>query len=351
MAKKYTIKDIAALAGVSAGTVDRVLHNRGDVSLKSKRIVERVLSDINYIPKAAVQVPIIDKEYKILIILPQDISGNYWYLIAQGIYEALADFANIKLTPVFLHYDQLNLYSCREVFNKALKMEAHGVIIGPSFYDETVLFANKLFMSNIPYVFIDAAVNNTKPLAFFGPHASQTGVVQAKLLTSVLGENEDIAIFQAKRIGDESSIQSVARLYSFISYVNEHYPSINVHTVNYDNADKDKSWKLLDAFFSKNTNIGGGVVFDTRAHLIANYLKAHKKKQIKLIGYGTDQQNIHHLKDGYISFIISERPIHQGVKAIRTILDYLLYERKPAKIENYTPIDIIIKETIDFYDM
>jgi LacI family transcriptional regulator len=30
--KNYTIKEIARMAGVSAGTVDRVLHNRGSVS-------------------------------------------------------------------------------------------------------------------------------------------------------------------------------------------------------------------------------------------------------------------------------------------------------------------------------
>ena len=39
--QNYTIKDIARMAGVSAGTVDRVLHNRGDVSPKSKAKVKR----------------------------------------------------------------------------------------------------------------------------------------------------------------------------------------------------------------------------------------------------------------------------------------------------------------------
>ena len=34
--QNYTIKAIARMAGVSAGTVDRVLHKRGDVSSKSK---------------------------------------------------------------------------------------------------------------------------------------------------------------------------------------------------------------------------------------------------------------------------------------------------------------------------
>ena len=48
--QNYTIKDIARMAGVSAGTVDRVLHNRGDVSEKSKEKVQKVLDEINYQP-------------------------------------------------------------------------------------------------------------------------------------------------------------------------------------------------------------------------------------------------------------------------------------------------------------
>ena len=46
--QNYTIKDIARMAGVSAGTVDRVLHNRGDVSPKSKAKVQKVLDEIHF---------------------------------------------------------------------------------------------------------------------------------------------------------------------------------------------------------------------------------------------------------------------------------------------------------------
>ena len=34
---KVTINDVARVAGVSKGTVDRVLHNRGEVSAKSRK--------------------------------------------------------------------------------------------------------------------------------------------------------------------------------------------------------------------------------------------------------------------------------------------------------------------------
>ena len=49
--KQHTIKDIAKLAGVSKGTVDRVIHKRGKVSTKSYDKVVAILDKINYKPK------------------------------------------------------------------------------------------------------------------------------------------------------------------------------------------------------------------------------------------------------------------------------------------------------------
>jgi LacI family transcriptional regulator len=48
--KNYTIKDIARMAGVSAGTVDRVMHNRGEVSEATLKKVQKVLKEIDYHP-------------------------------------------------------------------------------------------------------------------------------------------------------------------------------------------------------------------------------------------------------------------------------------------------------------
>ena len=54
--KKSRIKDIARIAGVSIGTVDRVIHNRGEVAEKTRLKVERILKDTNYSPNVMAQV-------------------------------------------------------------------------------------------------------------------------------------------------------------------------------------------------------------------------------------------------------------------------------------------------------
>ena len=48
MAKQVKIKEIAAMAGVSAGTVDRILHRRGNVSAAKREAVEAVLGKVGY---------------------------------------------------------------------------------------------------------------------------------------------------------------------------------------------------------------------------------------------------------------------------------------------------------------
>ena len=44
MAQQLTIKQIAEKAGVSVGTVDRILHNRGSVSEEAMKAVQGVLT-------------------------------------------------------------------------------------------------------------------------------------------------------------------------------------------------------------------------------------------------------------------------------------------------------------------
>ena len=45
---KSTISDVAEAAGVTIGTVDRVLHERGEVSKKTKEKVLRAVRELGY---------------------------------------------------------------------------------------------------------------------------------------------------------------------------------------------------------------------------------------------------------------------------------------------------------------
>ena len=78
--QNYTIKDIARMAGVSAGTVDRVLHNRGDVSPQSKAKVQKVLDEIHYQPNVFAIGLAAKKKYSFVCLIPYYIAVSYTHL-------------------------------------------------------------------------------------------------------------------------------------------------------------------------------------------------------------------------------------------------------------------------------
>jgi LacI family sucrose operon transcriptional repressor len=66
-----TIKDVASKAGVSTATVSRVLNKSGDVTDKTRRKVERAISDLKYQPDAMARFLHTSRSQLIGIILPE----------------------------------------------------------------------------------------------------------------------------------------------------------------------------------------------------------------------------------------------------------------------------------------
>ena len=348
MTKRYRIKDRAQMAGVSAGTVDRVIHNRGDVSPESRLKVEEILRKIDYQPSLSLSSIGVKKQYTLFAVLPQFTRGEYWEQIEAGVKRAVFEFSNARLKLRFFYYDQFDLFSCRRAFTEASAQKCDAVLIGATFHDEAMHFTSQLSNRGIPYVFVDTFVNNTEPIAFFGPHSHLSGYVEAKILLSMIEPGRDIAVFQACRIGNESSTQTIPRKYGFMSCIKERSPETKIVFAQYYNSDIPASWEMMDRFFDENRNVGGAVVLNSRAYIVGGYLRDRKIGDVRLVGCGAIEPNVALLKEGYISCLIAERPEYQGYMGVRTLLEYLLYNKR-SEVANYTPIDIIIPENVDFY--
>ena len=100
-------------------------------------------------------------------------------------------------------------------------------------------------------------------------------------------------------------------------------------------------------YYIKNPNIKGVFVTTSGAHLVAGLHSDHEL-DIRLIGFDLVDDNIDHLRNGSIDWIISQSPIQQGVCAVKTLFDLLVNKIVPDKTQ-YVPLDIIIRENLDYY--
>lgn len=348
MQKRIRIKDIAQLAGVSPGTVDRIIHGRGNVSTKSREVVEKVLKEENYRPNLHMSSISLKKEYTILFIAPRFSAGEYWDSIFKGIQRALSEFENISVSCRKITFDQYDVYSCRQVYENALNMTFDALIIGTIFQSETIEFCQKLKEKQIPYVFVDSNVEHTSPLAYFSANHYIAGYLMCKLIHSVMQSGQDIGIMQAMRVGNESANSTILRKTGFNDFLKENKLKNRIHRIPFSATEAGNNTKLFDDFFEENKNIGGIVVLNSRGHVIANYLKKKKLKNIKLVCVDLTDSNIKALKKGNIDFLIGQKPERQGYLAMKFLIEHLIF-KMPIMIANVLPLDILTRETIDLY--
>ena len=90
---KVTINDVAKAAGVSKGTVDRVLHNRGEVSRKSKEKVLKVIEELGFRPNLYASLLASQKERLIQCVIPEFQPGEFWSLTEKGLQAENEDIA------------------------------------------------------------------------------------------------------------------------------------------------------------------------------------------------------------------------------------------------------------------
>ena len=84
-----TIKDIAKEANVSAGTVDRVLHNRGGVSPKTETKIKKILKQKKFKINLIASSLAMKKHHNLATLIPQyDEQNLFWKSPYSGIQKA-----------------------------------------------------------------------------------------------------------------------------------------------------------------------------------------------------------------------------------------------------------------------
>lgn len=349
MARQVKIKDIAQMAGVSAGTVDRILHNRGNVSAKSRIAVEKVLAEVGYKYNIHTSAISVKKEFRIVITIPTASMGEYWGSIQNGIEHAFEEFSDISINSRYHFYNQFDMYSCRSAFSKTLEEKPDAVIIGQTFAKETQELCNCLDSSGIPYVFVDSIAENTNPAESFTTDQHSCGYLLGKILDTVTPEGSTLAIFNAQSIGNSESSNSLMRREGFMDYMNDAMKREKVKEASFSVMNPTETEKTLIDFIRTNPDVKGIAVLNSRGYILADILQENEINDIKIISFDLTYNNIRGLKNGHISALLCQRPELQGFNAVKAIINRLLYNR-PAEIQHHLmPIDIIFKENLPYY--
>lgn len=346
---RVRIKDIAEQAGVSVGTVDRVLHGRPNVSEKSRIKVEEVLKKIDYKPNMYASALASNKRYKFLCLLPKHKPGEYWSQVESGLHKAQQQYSDFNIQMDIFYYDPFHPETFVEQSQLLLKNEPDGVVINPTIMEITAPFTDLLHEQDIPFVFVDSDLPQLHPLAFYAQHSQKSGYFAARIL-KMLAPNCELGLFRQTFQGHVvRTNQQREREAGFFHYMEEHHPETKIHILELPAKNFGRQLEQMDSFFEAHPNMHAGICFNSKVFGVAEYLEKRQITDFRLLGYDHLERNTEMMRNGWVDFLVAQHPWKQGYGCILILTHYVIL-KKQVKHQNYVPIELISAENVDFYN-
>jgi LacI family transcriptional regulator len=341
------IKDIAAMAGVSVGTIDRVLNKRGKVSAEALKRIEKVLDKINYKPNLIAQTLGKNKNYRIVALIPNPTLDPYWKQSFDGIKSGEAQLGQfgIHFTLDYKYYDPHKKESFQQSALEIFHSHPDGVLVAPLFYYASLPFFKRLSETKIPFILFNTHLAEANALSFIGQDLFKSGRLAGELITLGQKPNSSYAIVHI----DEdlsNSVHLVEKERGFKDYFQKSNDARVVHTFILDNPKASSFQNKIESIL-QTPNLAGVYVSTSKVYLVAHHLKK-KNPSIRIVGYDLIKENMVGLQDGSIDFIINQNPMRQAKLGIQTLANYLIFSKQIPTTYLF-PLEVITRENVSSY--
>ncbi len=349
MEKRIRIKDIAEKAGVSTGTVDRVIHRRGNVSKKVEEKVRRVMKELNYKPNIIASTLAYNRTYRIATLLPDYRSDPYWEQPRLGVDRAFDTLQHYNMVwePHYFHLNRPADFKAKA--EKILNMRPDAVLLAPVFLREGLWLIDRCRQAGIPSVKINTDIDEDHSLCYVGQDSYQSGVLAGKLLSFFLGKTELAMILNL-----DKETTSAQHLIDKERGIRDYFSRIygrQEKVIKSEFADFDQPKRMCDFLMEKLDafpQLKGIFVTNSRSYKVLECLSPEMAGELRIVGFDLLNQNLRYLRENRIAFLINQNPVQQGYQGIMNLYTHLVRKEEVEPIQ-YLPLDIVVTENVDYY--
>lgn len=349
MNRRVTIKDIAEQAGVSVGTVDRVIHDRGRVSPEVKEKVLQVMQALNFEPNLIASTLAFNRVIKIGVLMPQIHSDPYWDLPLMGMRRAQH---SVKHYGIGLLEQMFDLFSPQDFKNCALTLidqKPDALVFPPIFLKESLELLDHCAEVEIPIILVNTDVEHPQVMSYIGQDSYQSGVLAGKLLSMLMNGagrvlllNLDKETLNAKHLMDKEQ----GLRHFFEQKAGSSFTVLRQDVEDFDNPERLET--LLKVLLQQYADIKTIFVTNSRAYKLVEAIQEHSMSHLSILGFDLLPNNLHFLQMGKIDFLINQNASYQGYLAIKNLTDYFIFKKQLPRVQ-HLPLDIVVAENANYY--
>lgn len=346
MNKKITIKEIARMAEVSIGTVDRVLHNRGRVAPTTKEKILQIAKNGSYASNPFARTLKLAKTYSIATLLPVD--QYYFQMLWEGVVEEIEDKQVFGFSLKEFSVDEMQRKSISPtvVLKQLLGTKPDALVLAPGLLSVSKNTSNLLKEADIPLVFIDEVLPEIDFLTEINQNPYQSGFVSGKLLEPGFNKTIDLFVITFDE-SDLSNRMVRARINGLRNYFDTNRISgVSFHDINLQSEDVSLSdFKYILESHQSPLHLFIPSSSSFKLHQTLRSLKSIRP--LKSVGFDLLPENQLMLQDGCLDFIVHQRPKLQGKAAVNALYEHFILGKAVSKSEQL-PLDIITKQNLEW---
>lgn len=331
---KFTLKQIAAQSGLSLATIDRALHQRGNVHATTQHRIQQAIADLEQMQKAGLA-----RGRTIYFDVIMHTPDRFQPLIREAFSSQIASFTAFKLQLRFHFGANLTAEAINALLNKKA-LHSHGVILKAACSGELHPTLESLLKQRVPVVTMMSDLPGSARLRYIGMDNFDAGKVAAFLMSKWLrvSRSHIVAVTGSHDfIGEQERIQGFQR--AMQEFAPQHQVSVVAGGYGIDARMQQSVTQFLqsqpdaDAVYT----VGGGNPGILRAF-------AEQKRTVNaFIGHDLDRENRALLQAGKIDALIEHNLQLDALHAFRTLLafhGFLPASEPPAP---YSKINIITR--------
>lgn len=346
MGKRPTIQMIAELAGVSRGTVDRVLNNRSHVKADVRRRVLEIIAEVGYMsPREMHRQAVAEEAFpplKLGILLPNWTDFRTGVLSGvEGVRRELSVY-NVQILVRECQTDEPGEAVAH--LDDLLDRGARGIAICAVNDISIENRVTALVEQGVPVITFNSDLPNSKRISFVGQDYVKSGRIAAELVGKCV--SRDGSILAA--CGNQEFDGHRKRLSGFLERMHELGFSTGqiriIETYNDYHVTYRKVTEALAeipdlaAIYMANQNIVG----------CAQALEAAGKKgAVRLVVHDLSESTRALLQSGCVDFTISQDFYRQGYLPLKCLRELLHLGRQPEIYQTGTRISVICSQNMD----
>ena len=341
--EKPTMKTIADMLGISIGTVDRALKNRGRIHEDTRKRVLETAQKLGYRPNTLASTLSRARQLRVVALYPAK-DEVFFNEISSGMAAALRDLNGYGVTLERMHTIRHSLSSQMNMLQKLSDRleEWDALIIAAAHPNALNERLNSFVSAGKVVITIDSDAVASQRLFFVGQDQYRSGCVAANLMGEFLQGRGKVLLMT----GFHSVWGHEQRLEGFCDVLHKRYPAMEtVGPVEYFDEDFTARELLRDAL-REHTDLAG--IYGTSSVALAQAAAVLEQRgdapKIRLVGFDTDDEIAQYIRAGIIDCAILQEPFAQGYYALKLLARHVFEGWEPRRSCYFTRMEILLRE-------